>query len=166
MVYCPSSNAYVSADKIVSFQQKEWWFKQIKKVPENDYCFDCGRQNPDCVSSKNGVLICGHCQDAHKAQLGVAYSASKSIELDSWNQTELQILWNGGNCKLREFLSGYGLPGDNPYDFQEKYTTVACDYYRRWLLSQATSAPFTEQAPHYDAGRNQLGGSSHYTGSN
>lgn len=59
----------------------------------------------------------------------------------------------GGNAKLKEFFQRYDL---NDEAQNVKFSTVAANYYKKWLLSMVQGTEFTEQAPLYDDGRKQF----------
>ena len=60
----------------------------------------------------------------------------------------------GGKKDAVDFLRGYGYQGGADYS---KYSTYACDYYRRWLAALASRQNFTEPAPDYENGRLKVG---------
>lgn len=86
----------------------EQTFKVLQGQTDNQYCFDCGAADAEATSVNNGIFICMKCHDQHKP-LGDNVSKVKVPSMDSWTNTEIQFLWNGGNNKLREFLEGYYL---------------------------------------------------------
>lgn len=59
----------------------------------------------------------------------------------------------GGNQKLKEFLSKYGL---NEEIMQTKYKSKAAQYFRLQLRCEEQNVPFNEQAPQYDNGREEI----------
>lgn len=88
--------------------------------------------------------------------MGRDVSKLKAHKIESWTNNEIQHMWHGGNNKLKEFLQGYGLTQGYEYDIGSKYNrydTVACHYYRRWLESQALGQEFNESPPKYNYGR-------------
>ena len=54
--------------------------------------------------------------------------------MDTWNEKQLNLMFMGGNAKLRKFFEQYKMPQDAPPDF--KYKTVAGKYYRE-MVKQA-----------------------------
>ena len=56
----------------------------------------------------------------------------------------------GGNQKLREFFQRYDL---NEESQNTRYNTVACNFYKKWLLATVKGDTFTEAAPLYEEGR-------------
>lgn len=59
----------------------------------------------------------------------------------------------GGNGKLEEFFKRYDLCDESQ---NVRYSTAACQFYRKWLLSMAQGQTFTESAPLYEEGRKQV----------
>ena len=63
--------------------------KKLLKLPENKYCADCKRPNPNWASLNIGIFICIKCSGCHR-QLGVQISRIKSIDLDIWPEESLE----------------------------------------------------------------------------
>ena len=107
----------------------------------NNYCFDCGKDNPEYISINNGIFICKNCADYHLLYLK---KQSKIIinDLNILNNNELKYLYYGGNYKLKEFIKKeYPLLLKIPPN--QIYMTLALDYYRQKLkfLIEGGKAP-------------------------
>ena len=63
--------------------------KKLLTKPENKYCADCKRPNPNWASLNIGIFICIKCSGCHR-QLGVQISRVKSIDLDIWPEDTLE----------------------------------------------------------------------------
>ena len=68
----------------------------LRKVPGNDYCADCGAENPAWASLNLGTLICIECSGIHR-NLGTHISKVRSLDLDSWTEPHLALLQGIGN---------------------------------------------------------------------
>ena len=114
-------------------------FNELKNVPENNVCFDWGKQyiptiysiigaeNPQWASVSNAVFLCLNCAGTHRT-LGAHYSSVRSLRLDSWNEKQLKCMSVGGNKKFREFMSQYDLDQET---IDYKYKTQAAEFYRK-----------------------------------
>ncbi|OMJ94269.1 hypothetical protein SteCoe_2610 [Stentor coeruleus] len=122
--------------------------KDLKSIPENNYCFDCGNEDSDWSSINNGIFLCTMCSEFHRG-LGVNISFIRSVSIDTWQDKQLKLLQVGGNLALKEFFSLYGL---NEQEISIKYKTKAADYYREMLRIKAEDQEFNKEAPDVETG--------------
>ena len=87
----------------------------VKSLPGNDTCAECPMKHPQWASVSFGTLFCLECSGIHRS-LGVHISFVRSIAMDSWNDTQLEIMKNGGNDKCNAYLKTNGVT-------PTKYTT-------------------------------------------
>lgn len=132
--------------------QAEDVFEKLKRDPFNNKCIECRMDQPLWASVNHGIFICKQCADIHKT-LGSHISFIRSIDLDTWNHTLLSMMSVGGNKKFIDFMNIYGL---NSEEIQDKYTTVAADFYRRQLNSMANNLEFDENIPRISEGAKYL----------
>ncbi len=81
--------------------------KRIRALKGNDKCCDCFAPNPTWVSLSHATLICMECSGRHRG-LGVHISFVRSIDLDSFSETDVKKLEAGGNDNFRQFVSDHG----------------------------------------------------------
>ncbi|ULU07567.1 hypothetical protein L3Y34_018940 [Caenorhabditis briggsae] len=74
-------------------------FEQIRRVPGNEVCADCGSPAPKWVSINLGVILCIECSGAHRS-LGVQVSKVRSLCMDSIDNELRDVLLSLGNRQV------------------------------------------------------------------
>jgi Arf-GAP/GTPase/ANK repeat/PH domain-containing protein 1/3 len=69
---------------------------ELRQLPGNDACADCGAPAPGWASLNLGTLICIECSGIHR-QLGSHITKVRSLDLDSWSESHLALLRAVGN---------------------------------------------------------------------
>ncbi|CAE7437758.1 AGD3 [Symbiodinium microadriaticum] len=95
--------------------------EQLRRVPGNDRCVDCGAEAPDWASINLGVLMCLQCSGVHRS-LGTHISKVRSLELDTecWQGELLDFMCSVGNRAFNRVweggmtVTGAVRPGDYP----------------------------------------------------
>jgi len=97
----------------------------------NNYCVECGNENPEYISINNGVFICVECVQNH---LRFPKNISKIIKnnKNSLSLTEIQFLLCGGNKALLDFINNE-FPKLSEFPPNILYRTQAMVYYRQNL---------------------------------
>ncbi|XP_053563008.1 arf-GAP with SH3 domain, ANK repeat and PH domain-containing protein 3 [Bombina bombina] len=117
---------------------------EMRNLPGNQVCCDCGAPDPSWVSTNLGVLICIECSGIHR-DLGVRHSRVQSLTLDMLSPSELLVAFAIGNTKLNEVLEAV-LPIPNPKPTPSSDMIARKDY----ICSKYVERSFVVR-DHYDA---------------
>ncbi|VDL62724.1 unnamed protein product [Nippostrongylus brasiliensis] len=86
-------------------------FEQIRRVPGNERCADCGSEQPKWVSINLGVVLCIECSGVHRS-LGVQTSKVRSLTMDSIDPELRDVLLSLGNSQVNAIYLAH-LPDKN-----------------------------------------------------
>nr|XP_020466771.1 arf-GAP with SH3 domain, ANK repeat and PH domain-containing protein 2-like isoform X2 [Monopterus albus] len=75
----------------------------IRRMPGNNSCCDCGAPDPGWLSTNLGILTCIECSGIHR-EMGVHVSRIQSLSLDSLGTSDLLLARNIGNAGFNEIL--------------------------------------------------------------
>lgn len=107
---------------------------EIKAMPGNNRCADCGLTNPDWASISFGTLFCLECSGVHRS-LGVHISFVRSLAMDSWSPKQIAIMKAGGNNKCQAYLSSKGIPANTL--IKDKYDSEVAQNYKEVLKARS-----------------------------
>ncbi|KAK8837643.1 GTPase-activating protein 8 [Tritrichomonas musculus] len=106
--------------------------RKLQKRPENQRCIDCGSKNPTWASVTYGIWICLECAGKHRS-LGVHLSFVRSLELDSWNESQINIMRHGGNQRARDYFKSIGI---SSLPIAQKYKSRGAHQYAAKLYAE------------------------------
>lgn len=89
-----------------------------------------------------GVWICLECAGKHRG-LGVHISFVGSLELDSWNESQINIMKHGGNQRAKDYFKSIGI---NTLPIPQKYKSRGAHQYSAKLYAEAGES-FTKPTP-------------------
>ncbi|KAF7207600.1 arf-GAP with SH3 domain, ANK repeat and PH domain-containing protein 1 isoform X1 [Nothobranchius furzeri] len=112
----------------------------IRRMPGNNNCCDCGAPDPGWLSTNLGILTCIECSGIHR-EMGVHVSRIKSLSLDSLGTSDLLLARNVGNSGFNEILEGNLLsPSQKPS--QHSHMTERKDF----ILSKYQDVNFVRRS--------------------
>ena len=118
--------------------------ENLSNIEENKKCFDCQNEPARWTSVNNGIFLCNECSEEHK-NFGLGTNIIKSISLDQWNKSQLNIMKIGGNKRLKTFLEENNVP--KSINKRILYHSKLMVYYRKKLKAEAEGELLLDQLP-------------------
>ncbi|XP_076123644.1 arf-GAP with SH3 domain, ANK repeat and PH domain-containing protein 1 [Alosa pseudoharengus] len=130
----------------------------IRRMPGNHVCCDCGAPDPEWISTNLGILTCIECSGIHR-EMGVHYSRIQSLSLDKLGSSELLLAKNVGNSGFNEIVEANLLsPSLKPRaesDMSVRKDYILCKYMELQFAQRSGSSPGTLRRYLQDAVRSR-----------
>ncbi|KAK2874203.1 hypothetical protein Q8A67_021356 [Cirrhinus molitorella] len=132
--------------------------EDIRRMPGNNVCCDCGAPDPSWISINLGILTCIECSGIHR-EMGVHYSRIQSLSLDKLGTSELLLARNVGNSGFNEIVEA-NLPSPSVKPSAESDMAMRKDFilskYMEWQFAQRSGgSPETKRKYLQDAVRSR-----------
>lgn len=99
-------NGSVKEKGIIPSSSRESLLGELRRIPGNEVCADCGAESPKWASLNLGVLLCIECCGIHRS-FGVQVSKVRSLTMDAVEPEQRKLLAALGNRLVNSFYLAY-----------------------------------------------------------
>lgn len=126
--------------------QNQQTLKSLLKLEGNKVCADCKRnKHPRWASWNLGVFVCIRCSGVHRG-MGTHISRVKSVDLDSWQDEQLQSILKWGNARANKYWEAKLAAGHQPSEAKiENFIRTKYES-KRWVMDGPMPDPSTLDA--------------------
>lgn len=138
-----SYRASLPSSKKTHSEKHKQIFKQLLRENANKTCADCKTsKNPRWASWNIGCFVCIRCSGVHRS-MGTHISKVKSVDLDAWQEHEIELMVKWGNQKSNWYWESKLPPDYIPNELKiDNFVRTKYDA-KKWIASPNIPDPMS-----------------------